>query len=52
MQVVSAFGYKAYNPLEDIAKANCKEVYVVGGAIKAGNAITATREGMEAALKL
>lgn len=52
VQVVSAFGYKAYNPLEDIAKANCKEVYVVGGAIKAGNAITATREGMEAALKL
>ncbi|MDD8048005.1 MAG: FAD-dependent oxidoreductase [Thomasclavelia sp.] len=50
--VVSAFGYKAYNPLEEIAKANCKEVYVVGSAVKAGNAMTATNEGYNAALKL
>ena len=50
--VVSAFGYKAYNPLEEIAKANCEEVYMIGGAIKAGNAITATREGYEVGLKL
>ena len=51
-QVVSAFGYKAYNPLEETAKAHCAEVYVVGGAVMAGSAIPATREGMEAALKL
>lgn len=50
--VISAFGYKAYNPLGDIAKSLCHEVYVVGSAIKAGNALTATREGYEAALKL
>ncbi len=51
-QVVSAFGYKAYNPLEEIAKANCTEVHVVGGAVKAGNAMTATKEGYEVALRL
>lgn len=50
--VVSAFGYKSYNPLEEIAKAHCKEVYVVGGAVKAGSAIPATKEGMEAGLKV
>lgn len=50
--VISAFGYKAYNPLEDIAKKNCSETYVIGGAVKAGNAITATREGYEIGLKL
>ncbi|WP_326839095.1 FAD-dependent oxidoreductase [Clostridium aromativorans] len=50
--VVSAFGYKAYNPLEDIAKSICDEVYVVGSAVKAGNALVATKEGYEAALKL
>lgn len=50
--VVSAFGYKNYNPLEEIARANCDEVIVIGGAIKAGNAITATKEGYEAALNL
>ena len=50
--VVSAFGYKAYNPLEEIAKKYCDNVQVIGGAIKAGSAIPATKEGMEAALKL
>ncbi|MBE6111140.1 MAG: NADH:flavin oxidoreductase [Erysipelotrichaceae bacterium] len=50
--VVSAFGYKAYNPLEEAAKKHCAEVYTIGGAIKAGNALTAVREGYEAALKL
>lgn len=50
--VVSAFGYKAYNPLEEIAKQHCDEVYVIGGAVKAGNAILATREGLEVGLKL
>ena len=50
--VVSAFGYKAYNPLEDIARKYCGNVTVVGGAVKAGNAMTAVREGYEAALAL
>jgi 2,4-dienoyl-CoA reductase-like NADH-dependent reductase (Old Yellow Enzyme family)/thioredoxin reductase len=50
--VVSAFGYKAYNPLEDIARKYCENVTVVGGAVKAGNAMTAVREGYEAALAL
>lgn len=50
--VVSAFGYKAYNPLEETAKKYCSEVYTVGSAVKAGNAMTAIREGYEAALKL
>ncbi|MBF7097670.1 FAD-dependent oxidoreductase [Alkalibacter mobilis] len=50
--VVSAFGYKAYNPLEDVAKENCEEVYVVGSAVKAGNALVAIQEGYQAGLKL
>lgn len=50
--VVSAFGYRAYNPLEETAKKYCQEVYVVGSAVKAGNAMVAIREGYEAALKL
>ncbi|MGI6229533.1 MAG: FAD-dependent oxidoreductase [Tractidigestivibacter sp.] len=48
--VVSAFGYKAYNPLEDIARARCSDVRVVGSAVKAGNALVASREGYEAGL--
>ena len=50
--VVAAFGYKAYNPLEDIAKSLCNQVKVIGSAIKAGNADIATKEGYEAALSL
>ena len=50
--VVSAFGYKAYNPLEEAAKKYCSEVKVVGCAVKAGNALTAIREGYEAALAI
>ncbi len=48
--VVASFGYKAYNPLEDVARAHCSDVHVVGCAVKAGNAVTATREGYEAGL--
>lgn len=51
-QVVSAFGYKSYNPLEEIAKAYCKEVYVIGGATQAGGAIAATKDGIEAGIKI
>ena len=50
--VVSAFGYKAYNPLEEAAKKYCNDVKVVGCAVKAGNALVAVREGYEAALAL
>lgn len=50
--VVSAFGYKACNPLEEAAKKYCDNVQVVGCAVKAGNALTAIREGYEAALAL
>lgn len=50
--VVSAFGYRSNNPLEEICKQNCEEVYVTGGAVKAGNAIDAMRDGYEAAVKL
>ncbi len=50
--VVSAFGYKAYNPLQETAEKLCGEVYTIGSAVKAGNAMTAVREGYEAALKL
>lgn len=50
--VIAAFGYRAYNPLEEIAKANCKEVYVIGSARKAGDAMSATREGYEVGLKI
>jgi len=50
--VISAFGYKAYNPLEETARKYCDNVKVVGCAVKAGNALTAIREGYEAALAL
>ena len=50
--VVAAFGYRAYNPLEEAARANCKEVYVIGSARKAGDAMAATREGYETGLKI
>ena len=50
--VISAFGYRAYNPLEQAAKDVCGNVQVIGGAIKAGNALTAIAEGYQAALAL
>ena len=50
--VISAFGYKAYNPLEDAACKCCDNVQVVGCAVKAGNAVAASREGYEAGLNI
>lgn len=50
--VVSAFGYKAYNPLEEVARAHCQDVRVIGSAVKAGNALVASREGYEAGLAI
>jgi NADPH-dependent 2,4-dienoyl-CoA reductase/sulfur reductase-like enzyme len=50
--VVSAFGYKSYNPLEEAARKLCDNVQVIGGAVKAGNALVAIKEGYDAALAL
>lgn len=51
-QVISAFGYRSYNPLAEIASKYAKEVCVIGGAVKAGNALTAAREGYEAGCRV
>ena len=50
--VVSAFGYRAYNPLEEAAKKTSADVKVVGSAVKAGNALTAVHEAYDAAMSL
>lgn len=50
--VVAAFGYKAYNPLEDVANKYAKEVYTIGSAVKAGNAMAAIQEGYGIGMKL
>ena len=50
--VISAFGYKAYNPLEEAARKHCDNVQVIGCAVKAGNALVAVREGYEAGLAI
>ena len=51
-QVVSGFGYRAYNPLEDVARKVCDNVQVVGSAIKAGNALVAGKEAYAAGLAI
>lgn len=48
--VILAMGTRAYNPLEDEARAVCDEVYVVGDASHTGPANKATEEGLAAAL--
>lgn len=50
--VVSAFGYRAYDPLTELAQKYCDEVVTVGSAVKAGNALTAIQEGYQAGLKI
>ena len=50
--VVLAFGYRPVNNLEEIAKACCKEVHCIGGAVKTSNALIAIKEGYELGLKL
>ncbi len=50
--IVLSLGVKSYNPLEEIAKANCGEVYVIGDALKTGSANNATESALAAALKL
>ena len=51
-QVVSGFGYRAYNPLEEAARKVCDNVQVVGSAIKAGNALVAGKEAYAAGLSI
>lgn len=50
--IVSAFGYRSYNPIESIAKEYAKDVIVIGGAVIAGSALTAIKEGYEAGIRL
>jgi len=50
--VVSAFGYKAYDPISEIAGKYCTEACKIGCAVKAGNALTAVREGYEAGIRI
>ena len=50
--IILSLGVKSYNPLEEVAKSLCGEVYVVGDAESAGNANHATDTGLAAALKL
>ena len=50
MQVISGFGYRAYNPLEEAARKVCDNVQVIGSAIKAGNALVAGKEAYAAGL--
>ncbi len=50
--VVSAFGYRNYNPLEETAKELCNDVHVIGSAVKAGNALTAIHDGYTIGLSI
>ncbi len=50
--VVSAFGYRSFNPLEEVARKYCGEVHVIGGAVKAASALHATKDGYEAGLAI
>lgn len=47
--VVSAFGYKAYDPISEISGKYCGEVCRIGCSVKARNALIAVREGYETA---
>ena len=50
--IVVAMGARAYNPLEEAARAVCDEVYVVGDASRAGDAKKAIYEATRVALTL
>lgn len=47
LTVVLAFGYSPVNDLHEIASALCDDVYMIGGAVKTGNALVAIREGYQ-----
>lgn len=44
-KIVLALGYRNYNPLEEVAKSVCDEVYVIGDAKRARDAKMAIYEG-------
>ena len=50
--VVLAFGYKPYNPLEEVAKTLCGEVHTIGAAVRTSNAEVAVQEGFQVGLKI
>ncbi|WP_422447609.1 FAD-dependent oxidoreductase [Thermoanaerobacterium sp. DL9XJH110] len=50
--IVLAFGYKPNKTLEDKARAYCREVYTIGGAVKTSNALDAIQDGFQVGLKL
>lgn len=50
--IILALGVKTVNPLEEAAKKLVNEVYVVGDALKTGQANKAIEEGLQAALSL
>lgn len=50
--VVSAFGYRAHHPLADVAGQYAPEVYTIGSAVQAGNAIAAGKEGLEIGMRI
>lgn len=50
--IVLAMGSCSYNPLEDKIRDKVPEVYVIGDAIKARKAISATEEGLKIAASL
>lgn len=50
--VVLAMGYRNNDPLSETLKTIVSEVYTIGDAVRARRALDATREAMEAAMKL
>ena len=50
--VVTAFGVRPHNPLEDRLKGKVNEIHVIGDAKEARKAIDAVCEGFEAGLKI
>lgn len=50
--VILSLGVTPYNPLEEAARANCSEVYVIGDAMHTGSANNATESALAAVLKL
>lgn len=50
--IVLAMGAKAYNPLEEKVRGMVKECYVIGDAVRAGQANKATEEALAAALQI
>lgn len=50
--IILAMGARAYNPLEEAAKSVCSEVYVIGDAVRARDAMAAIEDAAVLALKI